>query len=311
MIGTVAVTDEGWYHHLLARPDVKEVNFWRPSARRGFRAPEFSPFFFKLRSPKNAICGFAYFAGYSKLPVWLAWEVFGEGNGVENLEAMQERLDRIRRRIRYKEGESGDLIGCTLLVEPVFFPKEAWIRQPEDWPARTQTDMKYSLEQGEGRRIWDACLTTARTLRVESEFANVGAERRPQYGPPALVRPRLGQGSFRIAVTDAYARACAVTGEHSLPVLDAAHIVPFHEGGEHAVRNGLLLRADLHRLFDRGYLTVTPQLHLEVSSRLRTEFRNGHSYYPLQGRSIRLPRDVKAHPDPEYLLWHNEEVFAA
>jgi putative restriction endonuclease len=74
------------------------------------------------------------------------------------------------------------------------------------------------------------------------------------------VRPRLGQGTFRIATIQAYERACAVTGEHSLPALEAAHIRPFAEGGTHDVSNGLLLRADLHRLFDRGYVTVTPKL---------------------------------------------------
>jgi putative restriction endonuclease len=72
VIGTIAITDEGWYTFLEARPEVTELNFWTPSARRSFRAPQFSPFLFKLRAPHNAICGFAYFAHFSKLPDWLA-----------------------------------------------------------------------------------------------------------------------------------------------------------------------------------------------------------------------------------------------
>jgi predicted restriction endonuclease len=67
-----------------------------------------------------------------------------------------------------------------------------------------------------------------------------------------------------VAVTDAYGRSCAVTREHSLPVLEAAHIRPCAQAGAHDVRNGLLLRSDLHRLFDIGYVTVTPDLRLEV-----------------------------------------------
>ena len=55
----------------------------------------------------------------------------------------------------------------------------------------------------------------------------------------------------RFAVTSAYQSACAVTMEHSLPVLDAAHIRPYSDGGEHEVSNGLLLRSDIHRLFDK------------------------------------------------------------
>ena len=59
-------------------------------------------------------------------------------------------------------------------------------------------------------------------------------------------------------VTDAYQRKCAVTGERTLPALEAAHIKPFAEGGSHNPQNGLLLRRDIHALFDGGYVTVTP-----------------------------------------------------
>jgi len=78
-----------------------------------------------------------------------------------------------------------------------------------------------------------------------------------RYGAPQVVQPRLGQGTFRIAVTSAYG-ACAVCGEHSLPALGAAHVRPYADGGTHALPNGLLLRADIHRLYDTGYVTVTP-----------------------------------------------------
>ena len=121
--------------------------------------------------------------------------------------------------------------------------------------------------------------------------------------------PRLGQGTFRIAVAGAYEGACSVTGEHSMPVLEAAHIRPFANLGPHAVPNGLLLRADLHRLFDRGYATVTPEGTFEVSRRLAQEFDNGKVYYDLQGRQLRLPKLEADRPDRELLKWHNENVF--
>src|SRR5258708_29817376 len=72
------------------------------------------------------------------------------------------------------------------------------------------------------------------------------------WGEPTLIRPRLGQGAFRIVVTDNYQRRCAVTGERTLPALDAAHIRPYAEQGVHEPINGLLLRRDIHSLFDRG-----------------------------------------------------------
>jgi len=53
-------------------------------------------------------------------------------------------------------------------------------------------------------------------------------------------------------VTDAYTRRCAITGEKTLPALQAGHIRPHAKSGPHEIRNGLLLRSDLHNLFDLG-----------------------------------------------------------
>jgi putative restriction endonuclease len=126
-----------------------------------------------------------------------------------------------------------------------------------------------------------------------------------------LVRPRLGQGSFRVIVTDAYERRCALTRERVLPVLEAAHIKPYSEGGQHTVDNGLLLRSDLHALFDRGYMTVTPDLRVEVSRRLKSEFQNGEEYLALHGKEIVPPSARENRPSKEFLLWHNENLFRA
>jgi putative restriction endonuclease len=132
---------------------------------------------------------------------------------------------------------------------------------------------------------------------------------RPRYGTPTLLRPRLGQGIFRVQVLDAYDRACAVTHEHSLPVLEAAHIRPYAHGGEHSVANGLALRTDLHRLFDRGYITVDAAHRLVVGRRLHDDFANGRSYYELDGRPLALPARPDRRPSAEALAWHREHTF--
>lgn len=87
---------------------------------------------------------------------------------------------------------------------------------------------------------------------VEQPAPPVPLVAEPRYGTPVTILPRLGQGTFRIVVTDAYERQCAVTGERTLPVLEAAHVRPYGRSGPHDPRNGLLLRSDLHTLFDRG-----------------------------------------------------------
>lgn len=311
MRGTIAITDYGWYELLRNQQDLEEVNFWKPSATRGFNAEHFSPFIFKLRAPENAICGFGFFARYSRLPDWLAWECFGIGNGCNSLTEMRERIRQIRNRIGYK-GSSTAEIGCVLIVQPVFFPRELWVRSPVDWPVRTQTDKKYDLTIGEGARVWENCLRVAAALEpAETPQPQLQIAESPgqRYGLPTFIVPRLGQGTFRVAVTEAYGKGCAVTDEHSLPALEAAHIKSYVTGGPHDVRNGVLLRADLHRLFDQGYITLTTTLNLEVSRRLREDFANGRSYYPFHGKLIRCPTDGAERPSNEYIRWHNDNVY--
>src|SRR5688572_16384884 len=121
LIGTIAPTDFGWYEFLSARGSWNEVNFWTPSTHFTFRAEEFSPFLFKLKAPYNAICGFGYFARYSPLPDWLAWDCFEEGNGYPSLAAMRAKIAEIRRRMRYVGKEGFADIGCIISVNVAFF----------------------------------------------------------------------------------------------------------------------------------------------------------------------------------------------
>jgi len=101
-------------------------------------------------------------------------------------------------------------------------------------------------------------------------------------------------------------------GEKTLPVLQAAHIRPFSQEGPHAVCNGLLMRSDLHILFDGGYLTVTPDLSVRVSPAIRKEFENGRDYYALDGRPlIRVPSSPSERPSSEFLERHARNVFVA
>ena len=110
---------------------------------------------------------------------------------------------------------------------------------------------------------------------------------------------------------EAYDRACAMTHEHSLLTLEASHIQPYAKNGPHDVLNGVLLRADLHHLFDQGYVTITTDHRLEVSPRLKVDYQNGHSYYPLHGSPLGLPPSPRETPSVDFLRWHNDHVYRA
>ncbi len=314
MEGYVAVTHQDWFDFLARRRQWDEVNFWTPSDHYAFRGTSGAPFLFKLKAPRNAIGGFGIYTRFEPLPEWLAWECFAEGNGASSFDEMAARLSAIRERNKMAPQPGKAQIGCILLSQAVFFPREMWIPQPVDWPRQNLRYKRYDLNVGEGRRVWDACLDRAAVLA--DQRSGVGAEiplfvrEQSRFGEPVLTLPRLGQGIFRAAVTGAYRRSCAITGEHSLPALDAAHIVPFTRGGEHQVSNGILLRSDVHRLFDKGYVTVMPSGRIEVSQRLKADFENGRSYYPFHGKELLVrPDSISEWPDPARLKWHNEHVF--
>jgi len=249
----------------------------------------------------------------------MAWDCFGEANGAPERGSF---LRLLAERRAEPLDPTGDFeIGCLLIGRPVFFPESEWVRPPADWPRTgVQQGKSYDVTEGEGLRLYDECLRRAAAYPA-AILPGAGASphaggRVERFGSAYLTKPRLGQGGFRVAVIDTYDRTCAISTEHSLPVLEAAHIRPYHEGGEHDVRNGLLLRADIHKLFDKGFVTVTPEYRFLVSDRLRADYANGRVYYELQARireagRIHLPADPALRPDPDLLAWHNKEKFVA
>ncbi len=298
----VGITDSGWYQQLASlNPD--EVNFWKPGGRSRFNLLQPGELFlFKLHSPLNFIVGGGYFLRFSTLPVSMAWAAFEDKNGVKDLREFQTRI----RKYRSGPVEPDPTIGCVILTEPFFFEREQWIPAPPDWPMSTMEGKTY-----------DALESTGHSLRMQVQ-ERIGtplldaavAEERVQYGREYTTQSRLGQGAFRVLVTEAYDRRCAITGEKTLPVLEAAHIKPVTEDGPHAVSNGLLLRADMHILFDAGYLTVTPEYRIEVSSKIEEQYTNGKLYYSYRGQELRtMPSIGREQPRSDFLKWHNEQVF--
>lgn len=296
----LAVTDSDWFEFLRARqPD--EANFWQPSGGRQFRVLASGELFlFKLHSPRNYVVGGGIFVRFTALPCSLAWDAFLEKNGVADRPAFLERIRKYRRRDETLTPDP--VVGCNILTEPFFWPEEQWIPVPENWSPNIVQGKGYDTETEEGARLWASVMQRLNALR--------SVEVPPRYGTEYITRARLGQGAFRVLVTDAYQRRCAITGERTLPVLEAAHIQPYASLGPHRVANGLLLRSDMHILFDRGYITVTPDYRVEVSRRIREEFQNGREYYAHHGQELfHVPAEMMERPEREFLRWHNEKRF--
>jgi putative restriction endonuclease len=310
----LGVTDTDWFCSLRAlKPE--DINFWQPSGRRLSGLAPGEPFLFKLKAPYRKVGGVGFFSTFAAFPLGIAWDAFGVRNGCASRLELQESI----RRYREKNNVAPDptqTIGCIILTDPVFFEDDEMIPLPPDWDDHTVTGKFYTDREVAGSALWAQVMQRLDARRFLERPAASASSPGDGTADPAyrevVARVRIGQGAFRFMVTEAYGRACAITGDHTLPVLEAAHIRPYADSGPHLVSNGLLLRADLHKLFDDGYLTITPDYHVEISRAIREEFNNGRIYYDLHGRSLSsLPERPGDQPDGGFLDWHNRNIFMA
>lgn len=302
----LGVTDYDWFQH-LSDLQADEVNFWQPGGTQRFRALQpGEPFLFKLKAPYNHVAGGGFFVSHTLLPVSVVWETFGQKNGTPDYWTLSDKIRTYR-----SDDQPNPTIGCIVLTGVFFLDEADWVPVPDSWSRNIVSGKTYDLLQGDGQRLW--MHVQERLAHLESPLVEKPRVEEPSalFGSEYLTRARLGQGAFRVLVTDAYERRCAFTGERTLPALQAAHIKPYAVSGPHRVSNGLLLRADLHQLFDKGYVTVTPELNIEVSRRIKEEFENGRDYYVLHGKTMQsVPPSIQDRPAQEFIQYHNEQVYA-
>ena len=152
MKGYVGVTDNNWFDFLSQRPEIDEVNFWQPSGRTQFRSlTPGEPFFFKFRAPfHHYIGGFGRFTHSTIIPVSMAWQAFGEKNGANSYLKMRRLIERNRHQPSSFEDYK---IGCIILTQPFFFPRDQWIPIPPDFSLNIVKVKTYDLTLGHGLRL--------------------------------------------------------------------------------------------------------------------------------------------------------------
>ncbi len=313
----IAVTDKGWFDFLAAGSDagrVDEVNFWSPRAQRPMK--QMRPgetVFFRLKAPHNAIAGYGFFAHFAKLDLELAWETFGAKNGAATRARLAQLLSRDAAHLARDPSLATLPLACTILRDASFWPHERWIAwgEAQGWSTnivqgRTEDDSARASRLL-GELAYDS---VAAPEDLAPQFQLVDADEREFDS--ATVAKREGQGAFRARLLDAYERRCAITGEHTEPVLDAAHVQPYLGPRSNHVQNGLLLTKEFHTLFDKGLVTITPGYRVRVSRALRERWNNGKRYYEYDGRELtKLPTDASAQPSRDALRWHNVRRFIA
>jgi hypothetical protein len=129
------------------------------------------------------------------------------------------------------------------------------------------------------------------------DAANIEDERRRVI---ASIVQRQGQAEFRNKLLKAYNHRCPITGCNAEPALEAAHIVPYKGPKTNHIANGLLLRADIHTLFDLHLLSIHPGTYeIVISPELLST-----SYKEYIGKTMSLPEQKVAQPDPIALAEH-------
>lgn len=310
----IAVTDQAWFNFLAIRAGgapLDEVNFWSPTSTKPMKALRpGEPVFFRLKAPANAIGGYGFFAHFSVLGLREAWAVFAEKNGDPDQLRFLERIGGYRH-IELSDPRSVQApLGCTLLRNTVFWERKRWIPwgEAKGW---ARNIVRGKSESDPARASQLLAEIQYDNLKEPEDFA-------PSFEPLevderelllAQSRVRVGQGAFRSRLLDAYGRRCAITGERTEPVLDAAHVQPYLGPRSNHVQNGLLLAKEFHTLFDLGYLTVTPDFTVRVSETLHAEWSNGKRYYQFQGARLRVPEDRGMQPSLDALDWHARKIY--
>ena len=320
----LGVTDWDWYAHLRTI-GATEVNFWQPTGVRRFSAIEpGAPFLFKShysrRNPtSNRIIGAGFLSGWARLPLSTAWDFFSEANGCATLKEMRQRIGKYRR-LEVSPAEDPE-IGCIMLRDVRFFAPEKAPPAPDTWSANIVQGRTYEFDTPEGSYLESVLValssrpshSLSASTRADLSWAEVAVPG-PVFEGTRQVPVRVGQRAFKALVQEAYGRKCAVTGDRIVPVLEAAHIRPVTQQGENRIDNGLLLRSDVHTLFDRGYLAIHPERRtLLVSPRLRSQWGNGEEFYARAATqaSITEPNRKQDRPSREFLMWHADSVFLA
>lgn len=295
-------TDHDWFDFCKSHPNLEEVNFWQPSAKKFRIVDEGAIFFFRRKAPINLIGGFGILASSENASIGLLWDDLGISNG---LASEDEFIARVK---KYRKSEFVDRntqVGFKILLDPVFLDQQDWFELPSDWSDNIVTGKAYSSSSDHGRYL------TAKFSQLLGKLRNTNTSSHdvPGFGegPEAgftfahNTKQRLGQKHFRLAILDAYSGKCAVTGSDVLETLDAAHLMDFSKNPNHSINNGILLRQDVHRLFDVGFIEITSDYRIKLTEKFKLSHAKSTHYQELDGRAISLPSNKKYWPDVELL----------
>jgi len=169
----------------------------------------------------------------------------------------------------------------------------ATLRAPEIRPLCVAPKSQLSLRP----IVWSSLTSALRarvTERVHEQIPSGDVSFAREGHREVRTRARIGQSDFREGLLGRFGDNCALTGPTPPAALEAAHLYSYADIGKHHSHGGLLLRRDVHRLFDRGDLAIHPE---ELSIDADPSIRSYRNYLPLHGRRIQVE------VEPQQQVW--------
>lgn len=289
----VGVTDHDWFQFCSNQGELEQVNFWQPSTKRFKVLEDGGIFFFKRKSPIGKIAGFGKFAFSGNATIGDCWDAYGVSNGVATCEEFVEKIRKYRRSPGINRFS---VIGVKVLLNPIFLKEDDWFDPPTDWSANIVSGKSYDYASDQGAYLFKKYSQLTSNYSIRDEFRGGLAEDQHSYywGGPTKIRMR--QQDFRIAVMDAYDGKCAVTGSGVLEILEAAHIKAYSLSLDHSPSNGILLRKDIHALFDAGLLSFSQSGEVIISADFLSRYPDESEVISLHGKQISFPKDKRNWP---------------
>ena len=276
-MNVIALTDVSWFEFLREK-DFKLINFWTPT---GWEPKKINPgdmFYLFLKKPYRKVGGYARYVYSLQLTVRDAWNKFAQANGASDINMMLEQLSAIRgTRI-----DENTIIGCILLQDPVFLPDNEFFDSQIIGVEIKQAMQKFKYIRG-------AEIIGSEYTTDEIRDYVLNEETTVEYTLTEQKR-RIGQSAFREKLLELYGK-CAVTREDYPLVLEAAHIDPYIGESSNHPQNGLILRSDVHKLFDANLLVIDTNYRVRLSNILSET-----SYERFENKLIELPENRKYYP---------------
>lgn len=284
--------------HVLALGQNAEIVLWRLAGR--YLISRIRPGDLIAFSVGGVIVGVAVYSYSLSLGYADAWKEFGPGLGVKTIDGLEQLVDCKRRQAG---ADTPAIITCRVVTD--FSRLDASFLDLTDLP-RAESGGRLSMATDLGQQIvtrWQA----HQRQRIGLEDASLVTPDPEVRSRRSEIRP--GQRLFHDRAMTNYEGACIVSGETAAPALIAAHIHPFAISGNHDLTNALLLRSDLHPLFDQGYWTIGRDGRVRFSSKFQEDYPNSRYALIYGDRWLKALRVAPVGPSRDMLDWHLRFVF--